>query len=113
VVLTGPWGHAGGYNTLRAVVEHHLDTDAALASYDPSQVVLPSNPDLDAIDLTVYNDPNSWADLTASSELQPKRLREIELDDLLAFLHALTDRNSLDLRATTPRSVPSGLPLAD
>jgi cytochrome c peroxidase len=113
VALTGPWGHAGGYNTLRAAVEHHLDTDAALASYDPSQIVLPLHPDLDAIDLHIYNDPSSWADLAASSELQPKQLRARELDDLLSFLYALTDRNSLDLRRTAPRSVPSGLPVAD
>ena len=25
VVLTGPWGHDGAYDSLRAVVEHHLD----------------------------------------------------------------------------------------
>lgn len=113
VALTGPWGHAGAYDTLRAAVEHHLDTEAALANYDPSQAALPSRADLDEVDVEIYNDFASWADLAASSELSPSRLRGRQVDDLMAFLHALTDRESLDLRAATPRTVPSGLPLAD
>jgi len=113
VALTGPWGHAGAYNTLRAAVEHHLDTDSALKHYDRKQAVLPSRSDLDRIDFVVYDDPPSRYDLAASSELSPMRLKRSEIDSLMDFLHALTDRNSLDIRDATPSSVPSGLPLYD
>jgi cytochrome c peroxidase len=61
----------------------------------------------------VYDDPPSRYDLAASSELSPMRLKRSEIDSLMDFLHALTDRNSLDIRDATPSSVPSGLPLYD
>lgn len=113
VALTGPWGHDGAYDSLQAVVEHHLDAVTALENYDASQAVLPARADLDAIDLEVYNDFTSRADLAAASEIAPTRLDAKKLADLMAFLHALTDINSPDIRHTTPKRVPSGLPLAD
>lgn len=36
-----------------------------------------------------------------------------EVDEILAFLHALTDTRMLDLRHTVPADVPSGLPLQE
>ena len=114
VSLTGPWGHAGAYDSLRAVVEHHLDPVAGLQTYDPSQLALPSVGDaLDAIDLEVHEDPDSRDAIAAANELAPMALRPGAVDDLMAFLHALTDEGSLDLRRQVPFSVPSGLPLAD
>jgi cytochrome c peroxidase len=35
VVLSGPWMHDGAYNTLEAVVAHHLDPASSLLQYDP------------------------------------------------------------------------------
>ena len=40
-------------------------------------------------------------------------LRESEIADLPAFLHALTDSAALDRRADVPARVPSGLPVWD
>ena len=113
VALTGPWGHDGAYNTLSGVVEHHLDALAALENYDTSQAALPPRDDLDAIDFVIYNDTTSRAALAAASEIEPVSLNERSFDDLMAFLHALTDTDSLDIRHTMPISVPSELPLAD
>lgn len=114
VALTGPWGHAGAYDDLRGVVEHHLDPVAGLADYDPRQLVLPTaGASLDAIDLIIHDDLASQAAIAAANELSPTRLRARQVDDLMAFLFALTDEHSLDLRASVPRGVPSGLPLAD
>ncbi|RLA43363.1 MAG: cytochrome-c peroxidase, partial [Gammaproteobacteria bacterium] len=116
---TGPWGHDGAYNTLSEVVEHHLDALAALENYATSQAVLPPRDDLSAIDFEIYNDPGSpgspgsRAALAAASEIEPVSLNERSFDDLMAFLHALTDTDSLDIRHTMPISVPSDLPLAD
>ncbi len=113
VALTAPYGHDGAYNTLEAVVRHHLDPVGALQSFDYSQVVMPSRVDLDARDSYAAHDPAILASIAAASELAPIRLREREIRALLAFLHALTDPAMLDLRGDVPASVPSGLPVAD
>ena len=113
VALTGPWGHDGAYNTLSEVVEHHLDALAALENYDTDQAVLPPRDDFKVIDFEIHNDPESRAALAAASEIEPVSLNERSFDDLMAFLHALTDTDSLDIRHTMPISVPSNLPLAD
>ncbi|RMH12188.1 MAG: cytochrome-c peroxidase [Planctomycetota bacterium] len=117
VALTGPWGHNGAYNTLEAVVRHHLNTDRGIQEYDTSQAVLPSRPDLDAIDFECHNDLNRRRIIMEASELRPGpngrliRLSDQQFSDLIDFLHALTDPASVDLRHTVPMSVPSGLPV--
>ena len=113
VALTGPWGHAGAYDTLEAVVRHHLDPVASLYSYDPAQAILPSHEDLDEIDFTVMEDEARVAAIADASELAPVKLGETDIADLIAFLHALTDPAAHNLRMDIPGSVPSGDPLAD
>jgi cytochrome c peroxidase len=95
------------------MVHHHLDPVASLNAYAPSQAVLPSRADLDAIDFAVMDDPALVADIAAANELAPWAATDEEVADILAFLHALTDPAMLDLRADVPPSLPSGLPLFD
>ena len=113
VVLTGPWGHDGAFNDLEAMVRHHLDPFTSLRTYDKTQVVMPSRPDLDALDFIAYDDPVRLAALEDECELLPIPTSDEEIADLMEFLHALTDPSSLDLRSDVPRAVPSGLPLAE
>jgi cytochrome c peroxidase len=113
VALSGPYGHAGAYSTLEAVVRHHLDPVAGLYGYDPQQAVLPSREDLDAMDFVVMEDAARIAAIADASELAPVDLDETDIASLLAFLHALTDPAAHDLRGDLPESVPSGDPLAD
>ena len=113
VALTGPYGHAGAYSTLEAVVRHHLNPVAGLYGYDPQQAVLPSREDLDAMDFVVMEDAARIAAIADASELAPVDLDETDIANLLAFLHALTDPAAHDLRGDLPESVPSGDPLAD
>lgn len=113
VAITGPWGHDGAYNTLEGIVRHHIDAINSLNAYDAKQAVLPSRNDLDAIDFEVHNDSDSRMALANSIEIMPVQLSDEEISYLIDFLHALTDPNSLDMRATVPSRVPSGLPLAD
>jgi cytochrome c peroxidase len=113
VALTPPYGHAGAYNTLEAVIQHQLDPVNSLYDYDQSQAVLPSRPDLDAQDFVVMNDPARVAAIADANELEPLELSEKKIADLIEFLHALTDPAAIDLRNDMPTSVPSGLPLAD
>ncbi|MDH3254503.1 MAG: cytochrome-c peroxidase [Acidobacteriota bacterium] len=113
VAITGPWGHDGAYNTLRAVVEHHFDPLQALADYDISQASLPARDDLDAVDSVAHADVARRSAIAEACELERKHVSVAATDDILAFLHALTDPTSLDLRRDVPARVPSGLPLAE
>ena len=113
VALTGPWGHAGAYNSLRDVVLHHLDPVNSLYDYDTSQAVMPYRDDLDATDFVVQNNMGVLADIANANELEPIRLSERKIKHLIEFLHALTDKHSIDLRSDMPKEVASGLPLAD
>ena len=113
VALTAPYGHSGAYDTLEAIVRHYLDPIGALNDYDQGQAVLPSRADLDAIDFVVMDDAASRQDIAAANQSMPVSLSEREIDDLMAFLHALTDPAALDMRHIVPDSVPSGLTLAE
>ncbi len=113
VALTAPYGHAGAYNTLRAVVEHHVDTVNSLNNYDRSQAVLPSRDDLDALDFITMDDPDRVAFIADHNELPPLAYDEDDIDRILDFLNALTDPSSIDLRDDLPKRVPSGLTLAE
>lgn len=113
VALTAPYGHSGAFDTLDDMVRHHLDATGSLASYDTAQAVMPSRPDLDAVDFVIMKDEVSVAGIAAANELAPVRLSESELRDLIEFLHALTDPSSLDLRGDVPASLPSGNTLAE
>lgn len=112
VALTAPYGHAGAYRTLEEVVTHHLDPVASLYAYrcEPPK---PSRADLNALDCQVMDDPEAVDAIARANELQPIRLSGPEIADLVAFLGALTDDDSVDLRLDVPDSLPSGIPLAE
>lgn len=109
VAQTAPYGHSGAYATLEAVLRHHLDPVAALNSYDPAQAILP-NPRY-ASDFAAMNDAEERARIAAANTLAPIALNDSQIADLLAFLVALSDPQSLSGRLGIPKTVPSGLPV--
>lgn len=116
VALTAPYGHSGAYNTLRAVVEHHLDAVNSLYTYnDNRQAILPTHPTLDAENYIAMDDLARVDFIAAYNELAPMAFSAEEVDRILDFLHALTDTSSIDLRRDQDvvNGVPSGLPLDD
>ena len=116
VVSTAPYGHGGAYNTLRAVVEHHLDPVEALYAYNANrQAVLPTHPTLDAENYNAMDDPAAVDFIAYYNELAPFVYTRRDVDRIIDFLHALTDASSLDLRRDQDvvNGVPSGLPLDD
>jgi len=136
VELTGPWGHAGTYESLEEVVRHHLDPVRSLKAYEPSDDVLqPLAGALEHVadgsrlsiawlsesrfrrhelrDSWVQSHPELRQQIADANELQAVALDDGEVDDLLAFLAALTDPRARDLDHLTPARVPSGLPVAD
>jgi len=106
VTLTAPYGHAGAYATLAAVVRHHLDPVGSLYAYDPATAVLPDLPN--ARDDAILTSDTDLAAIAAANVLEPQDLSDADVEALLAFLAALEDPAE---RLGVPESVPSGLPV--
>ncbi|MBI3242320.1 MAG: VCBS repeat-containing protein [Chloroflexi bacterium] len=107
VALTGPWMHNGAFTTLEAVVRHHLNPAASLQGYDPAQLAI-------VLQDTCQNQPEVLAAILATKSdvaSEQTQLSDQEMQDLLAFLNALTSPSALQLENTIPASVPSGLPV--
>ncbi|MCG8418622.1 MAG: cytochrome-c peroxidase [Proteobacteria bacterium] len=108
IELEGPWFHNGAYADLEDAVRHHLYPEASLKNYDDSQV----EPELVG---TFVDDPAIINELLETIDpklgVTGRRLRDAEIQDLMAFLSALTDPASINLFDLIPDSVPSGLPL--
>ena len=92
VAATAPYGHAGAYETLEAVVRHHLDPVQALAQYDHTLAHLPQFQD------GSVSYPGSQAaaeaalaDWKARNPQGPVRLPNGAVHDLVEFLKTLTD----------------------
>lgn len=136
VALTGPWGHAGAYQSLEAAVRHHLNPIGALNQYAADSTALPpmdhametfsDGPRLThriisqqrfegfkERDTWVQNNETLRNRIAAANELDPLHLSDGDVGDLLAFLESLTDSSSLNLDALIPLRVPSGLPVED
>jgi len=107
VAMTPPYMHDGAYDNLEDAVRHHLDPLASLASYD--ERALP-----DDLRTQVHHELDGAITANLDPDVRPLRpLTEQELEQIVAFLEALTSRTELQLpfMAGTPSSVPSGLPL--
>ena len=113
IALTAPYGHSGAYNTLDAVLYHHLNPLDALENYNLGEARLPHRPDFDVYDGYAMEDPSIRGAIAAANELPPLDLHAADIRALIEFLHALTDVSALDMRSDVPAFVPSGLPVAD
>ncbi|WP_051155928.1 cytochrome-c peroxidase [Salipiger mucosus] len=109
VTRTGPWGHAGGHDDLRAFLRDHADPVAGLDAYE-RQAVLPQVEGL-AADWAVMENAEERGAIAAAVTQPAHPLSEADLDALMAFMAALTDEASLSGRLGVPQSVPSGLPV--
>ncbi len=117
VELTAPYGHAGAYASLEDIVRHYINPVGALFNYDQTQAALPFRADLDALDFVVMNDLQrleAIADAArAERRLRPVSMTDQEVADIVEFLKALTDPDSVDLSDDIPDAVPSGLSVID
>jgi cytochrome c peroxidase len=114
VMLTAPWGHAGAFSKIEDVILHHVQPDRALSKYDDAQLRLPSRSDLDRIDRMTFFSPTLRHRAFRRNELpRGVELSDRDVQDLVSFLHALTDPRSTRLGHWVPATVPSGLPVAD
>ncbi len=113
VVLTAPYGHTGAYPDLKSVIQHHTKPSAALKHFDPARTVMPHTQVLTAEDATIMKQPEEVLELARRSEITAIPLSSDEIDQIIAFLHCLTDPASQNLLHDIPQRVPSGLPVYD
>ncbi|MEX2015671.1 MAG: cytochrome c peroxidase, partial [Candidatus Hydrogenedentales bacterium] len=107
VAATGPWGHDGAFTTLRGFVELYNDPEAAATNYDASQL----EPLLQ--DAVVTSETPLILE-RLSGELPDINLTPGQIEDVVAFLNALTSPSLATLAQTVvPSGVPSGLPVTD
>ncbi|SHH95324.1 cytochrome c peroxidase [Marivita hallyeonensis] len=111
VTLTAPYGHNGVYADLRDMVRHMADPLAARAEWTPEKARLPDVPWLQEIDFVIQTDTLEMARQAAFLDLRPVTLSEGDVDDIVAFLEALTGKTALQRPLGRPETVPSGLPV--
>ncbi len=91
VAVTGPYMHNGAFNTLRDAVAFYFTRDTHPARWYPRRK---------GGTVARFNDlPSAWHDNVNVEEVpydrkpgQRPRMNDAEIDDLVAFLHTLTDR---------------------
>lgn len=108
VELTGPWMHDGAYTTLAAAVRHYLDPQHSLTAFDAAGLRAELRD-------SYLDDPSTLQAMLQtldSTPREPAPLSDAQVDDLAAFLRAMTDP-AADLGAVVPASVPSGLPVGE
>ncbi|WP_299745546.1 cytochrome c peroxidase [uncultured Tateyamaria sp.] len=111
VALTAPYGHNGAYPTLEGIVRHHMNPLQSLDNWTPEIAALPSVPWLEAIDFMVWQDSREMARQRAAVQIDNNLLTDSEVDQIVAFLHALTGKTANDGKLGVPKAVPSGLPV--
>jgi len=110
ITETGPYGHTGAYKNLRAMVVHHLNPARAIDNYDFSLAEL--DPGIQNTNAAANTQLalEQLQSLRASGEslLVDAELTEIQIDQLVAFLGALTDRCVQD-ETCLARWIPAGV----
>lgn len=109
VTATGPWGHAGAWSDLAAFLRHHADPSGGLSGYDRKLAVLPPV-EFAKPDWAILDSPEEVRGIEAAAR-PGHPVTEAEVKQLIAFLEALRDEDSIDGRLGVPEAVPSGLPV--
>ena len=101
VEVTGPYGHDGAIITLRDFINHYSQSDVKLQTYDPSQL----EPDLRGALLNNTTGVLAQRDTLLNGVVLTPQL----VDNLVAYMTALTDPRARNLSRLVPKKVPSGL----
>lgn len=104
VELTGPYMHNGSFTSLEQIVRHYNDITNSFLNMDFSGLQTRFK------EMLIYDiATQSYILQTMSGDTPPLDLDEAEIQDLVAFLKALTDPAARDMSSLIPSSVPSGL----
>ena len=93
VEVTGPWGHTGAYTSLEAVVRHHLNAKEAIENYDVSQLVQTGLQNLEQLKVNTNKAVKHLEEARKEGldVLKNNTLSDVEVNNLIDFLHTLTD----------------------
>ncbi len=111
VALTAPYGHNGAMPTLHAMVRHHRDPAASRTAWRPEMAHLVDAPWLAATDFVIRSDTLEMARQARRLDISLPPISDAEIDDIVAFLNALTGETARDRPLGRPDRVPSGLPV--
>ena len=103
VELTAPYGHDGAFTDLRAFVDHYSESDLKLRTYDPTQL----EPLLRGTVLSTADAILATRDTLLNGVVFPAQT----IEEVTAFMRALTDPRARQLQHLVPALVPSGLPV--
>lgn len=101
VELTAPYGHVGQFSTLRSMLVHYRNVTQSLNGYQVGDHV--DDPALIATQV------GNQADVLATIHGAVQQPMQFDVDEMLAFMEALTADSARDLSDVVPASVPSGL----
>ncbi|WP_299078948.1 cytochrome c peroxidase [uncultured Ruegeria sp.] len=104
VALTAPYGHNGAFPDLESMIRHHLNPESSLSRWERAMAALPQVPWLQKADFVVWDDRFEMERQRNRIDIAPVELSDAEIDNLVAFLNALTG-TSVD---TLPFGVPAG-----
>ena len=111
VELTGPWGHNGAYTSLEAMIRHHIDPIQSRFNWTTDIPLLPAAPWLAKSDFVIQQDKIEMQRQQRRVDIKLPKLSQQDIDDLIAFLHALTGEAAAARSSLIPATVPSGLPV--
>jgi len=103
VGLTGPYGHAGQFASLRDFVAHYRDAELSNRQYD-----IQSNVFDPALVTTLVQNSDQ---VLATLDLRLQAPNDFDVDAVVEFLGSLTAKDAFSLSEVVPASVPSGLPI--
>jgi len=113
VALTAPYGHDGAYESLEAVIRHHLSSVNSIMSYKIESARLIDRSDLNQTDMLVMNNDLAVKKIILSNSIPEMNLNNDEIDSLVQFMNALTDLSCLDMSRSVPRKVLSGMSIVE
>ncbi|NOD64906.1 MULTISPECIES: cytochrome-c peroxidase [unclassified Ruegeria] len=90
VALTAPYGHNGAFPDLESVIRHHLNPQASFDAWTPDMAGLPEVPWLHDADFLVWDDRLEMERQRSKTDIDPIELSEVEIQNLVAFMDALT-----------------------
>lgn len=111
VALSGPYGHNGAFPTLKDMVRHMANPTVSHAQWAPDMAALPKVAWLQQDDFKLVSDATETERILSNLEITQIGASDGDLEDIEAFLIALTGHNARKLPLGRPSAVPSGLPI--
>lgn len=106
---TGPYGHTGQYATLTEFIEHYIHPDQSLLEYDIKKRVHRAESHLWSTQV-----PNQSEVLFGiDPKIDALNLDKTDLKPIVDFIKTLSDPSCDEVEHWVPKTVPSGLPVAD